>query len=181
MADHLTDILNTRLVRGEYPRIYKFEVSTPVPKLHPTQSVSQLRNISGLLTFDKIIEKLISQLMISDMEEKFDLGQFGNQKNISIQHYLIQMIHRILSQLDNNSGGDTFAVVASLIDWKDAFPRQCPKLGIQSFIENGVRPSLIPLLINYFQDREMSVKWHGCQSVPKKINGGGPQVLHLGS
>jgi hypothetical protein len=83
-------------------------------------------------------------------------------------------------ELDNNSGGDTFAVVASLIDWKDAFPRQCPKLGIQSFIENGVRPSLIPLLINYFQDREMSEKWHGCQSVPKKINGGGPQGATFG-
>ena len=60
--------------------------------------------------------------------------------------------------IPNNSGGDTFAVVASLIDLKDAFPRQCPKLGIQSFIENGVCPSLIPLLKNYFQDREMSVK-----------------------
>ena len=63
---------------------------------------------------------------------------------------------------------------------KNAFPHQCPKLGIQSFIQNGVRPSLIPLLINYFQDREMTVKWHGVQSVPRKINGGGPQGATLG-
>ena len=26
----------------------------------------------------------------------------------------------------------------------------------------------------------MSVKWHGCCSVPKKINGGGPQGATLG-
>ena len=26
----------------------------------------------------------------------------------------------------------------------------------------------------------MSVKWHGCQSVPVKINGGGPQGATLG-
>ena len=90
------------------------------------------------------------------------------------------MVDRILTALDNNSKGDVFAVVANLIDWSNAFPRQCPKLGIKSFIKNGVRPSLIPVLVNYFQDRQMSVKWHGCRSVPKTIKGGGPQGATLG-
>ena len=133
-----------------------------------------------MLNFDKIMEKLISKLIISDMEEKLDPSQFGNQRGISIQHYLIQMLHRILSVLDNNSKGDIFAVVANLIDWNNAFPRQCPKLGVESFMQNGVRPSLIPVLVNYFQDRQMSVKWHGCQSVPRNIKGGGPQGATLG-
>ena len=86
----------------------------------------------------------------------------------------------ILTVLDNNSRRDIFAVIANLIDWNNAFPRQCPKLGIESFIKNGVRPSLIPVLMNYFQDRKMSVKWHGCRSVPRQINGGGPQGAYLG-
>ena len=90
------------------------------------------------------------------------------------------MLHRILSVLDNNSRREIFAVIANLIDWSNAFPRQCPKLGIESFLKNGVRPTLIPLLINYFQDREMSVKWHGCRSVSRRINGGGPQGATLG-
>ena len=180
LTDPFTDILNTSIKRGEYPEIYKFEISTPVPKSYPTLDVSQLRNISGLLTFDKVAEKLIAELIISDMEAKFDPSQFGNQRGVSIQHYLIQMLHRILTALDNNSRGDIFAVVANLIDWNNAFPRQCPKLGIESFIQNGVRPSLIPVLINYFQDRKMSVKWHGCRSVPKDIKGGGPQGATLG-
>ena len=47
-------------------------------------------------------------------------------------------------------------------------------------MQNGVRPSLIPVLVNYFQDRQMSVKWHGCQSVPRNIKGGGPQGATLG-
>ena len=151
-----------------------------MPKVHPTQKSSQLRNISGLLNFDKIFEKLISQLIISDMEAKLDPAQFGNQRGISIQHYLIQMLQRILSTLDNNSKGDVFAVIANLVDWDNAFPRQCPKLGIESFIENGVRPYLIPLLVNFFQDRKMSVKWHGCRSAPRIIRGGGPQGATLG-
>ena len=63
---------------AEYPEIYKFEVCTPVPKVHPTQSTAQLRNISGLLNFDRVFEKLIAQLIVGDMEAKLDPSQFGN-------------------------------------------------------------------------------------------------------
>ena len=180
LAEPLTDIINTSVGRGEYPQIYKFEISTPVPKVYPTEKTTQLRNISGLFNFDKVMEKLLAELMIADMADKMDPSQYGNQKGVSIQHYLIKMIHRILTVLDNNSRRETFAVIANLIDWNNAFPRQCPKLGIESFMKNGVRPALIPVLINYFQNRQMSVKWHGARSVPRNINGGGPQGATLG-
>ena len=58
---------------------------------------------------------------------------------------------------------------------KQAFPKKCPKLGIESFIKNGVRPSLIPVLINYFQKRELVVKWNNVISARKDLIGGGPQ------
>ena len=61
LAEPLTDILNTSVGRGEYPKIYKFEVSTPVPKSHPTEKLTQLRNISGLFIFDKVMEKLLAE------------------------------------------------------------------------------------------------------------------------
>ena len=48
LAEPLTDILNTSIRRGEYPKVYNFEVSTPVPKAYPTLVTSQLRTISGL-------------------------------------------------------------------------------------------------------------------------------------
>jgi hypothetical protein len=136
LAEPLTDIYNTGLRKGEYPEIYKFEVCTPVPKSHLTQTTAQLRNISGLLNFDRVCEKLIAQLIVMYMEAKLDPAQFGNQKGMSIQHYLIQMLNRILMVLNNNSKGGVFAVVANLIDWNNAFPRQCPTLGVKSFLEN---------------------------------------------
>ena len=152
----------------------------PVPKVYPTQNLSQLRNISGLLNFEKIFEKLLAKFIIKDMEDKLDKAQFGNQKGIGIQHYLVKMLHKILEALDTNSKGDRNAVLATLVDWENAFPRQCHTLGVKSFIENGVRPSLIPLLISYFKDRMMTVKWRGCHSAPKHIKGGGPQGATLG-
>ena len=180
LAEPLTDIFNTSLLKGQYPDVYKFEICTPVPKVYPTQKLSQLRNISGLLNFDKIFEKLIAQLMIDDMKAQLDQAQFGNVKGLGIQHYLVQLVHRVLTALDGSSKGQPSAVLATLIDWENAFPRQCPTLGIKSFIENGVRPSLIPLLMNYFKDRKMSVKWHGQRSASKHVKGGGPQGATLG-
>ena len=178
LAEPLTDILNTSIKRGEYPNIYKVELSTPVPKAHPTVKTSHLRNISGLFHFDKVIEKLLAELIISDIQENLDPSQYGNQRQMSIQHYLVKMLHSILRALDDSSKKQ--AVLANFIDWDNAFPRQCPKLGVQSFLKNGVRPSLMPVLINYFQDRHMSVKWHGHTSKPRKVNGGGPAGATLG-
>ena len=91
-----------------------------------------------------------------------------------MQHYLMKFIDQVLKNLDTNSKGDIFAALVTFVDWKQAFNRQDPKLGIYSFIENRVRPSLIPAFINYFQGREMYVKWHGTESKRRKLNGGGP-------
>ena len=59
--------------------------------------------------------------MASDMAKKMDPSQYGNQKGMSIQHYLINMIHRILTVLDNNSKGEIFAVIANYIDWNNIY------------------------------------------------------------
>ena len=177
LAKSVTDVINTSLLQGIWPDIYKLEIVTPVPKVCPTKNVDDLRNISGLLNLDKISEKLISKLIISDMKNKLDPSQYANQKGLSINHYLIKLIDRILEALDKS---ESCAVLATLVDWKQAFPRQCPKLGVESFLKNGVRPSLIPSLINYFQKRKMKVKWKGQISSERDLNGGGPQGSTFG-
>ena len=113
IAEHLTDIINTALRRGEYPNTYKHEIITPVPKAHPCISIDQLRNISGLFQFDKVMEKLISKLIISDMKISRDISQYGNLEKTSIQHYLIKFIHRILESTDRNNIKEKFAVIAT--------------------------------------------------------------------
>ena len=90
---------------------------------------------------------------------------------------MINMLQGILKAVDKSSRRETVAVIANMIDWNNAFPRQCPKLGVESFIKDGVRPALIPVLVNYFQDRIMSVKWQGCRSAPIRIHGGGHRGL----
>ena len=176
----IADIINSGISLGEWPKIYKHETITPVPKQFPPETIDMLRPISNLLNFNKIMEKIICEMIVDDMKNHIDKKQFGNQKHLGIQHYLIKMIHRIVTNLDNSSKGEAKAVLCLFIDYKQAFSRQDHTLGIKSFIDNGVRPSLIPILMSYFEDREMRVKWHGKISDPKKLPGGGAMGATLG-
>ena len=47
---------------------------------------------SGLLTFDKVAEQLVAELIFSDMENQLDKSQCANQQDLSLQHYLAKMI-----------------------------------------------------------------------------------------
>ena len=132
------------------------------------------------MNISKIFESHIAEAVIDDMMPTSDPSQYGNQAGLSTQHYLINMINRILTCLDKPDGNQVNAVLAELVDWNQAFDRQCPKLGVNSFIENGVRKSLIPVLVNYFQNRRMTVKWHGKYSTVRTLPGGGPQGCYLG-
>ena len=66
-------------------------------------------------------------------------------------------------------------MLGTLVDWKAAFPRQDHTLGIKSFIRNGVRASLIPILASFFEGRSMRVAWRGKLSSEKQLPGGGAQ------
>ena len=143
--------------------------------------MQQLRPISNLPICDKIQEKVVSEMVISDMKDHLDPSQYGNQKNTSIQHYLVRLMHRIVTNLDRNCKGEINAVLATFVDWQSAYSRQCHKLGIESFIKNGVRPSLIPVLTSYFQNRVMRVKFHGKISTPRHQPGSGAQGATLGN
>ena len=86
LAKPVSDVVNSSIHQEIWPDIFKLEVVTPVPKVFPPKDVDELRNISGLLNLDKVAEKLISRLKISDMKSKMDPSQYANQKGLSIDH-----------------------------------------------------------------------------------------------
>ena len=81
------------------------------------------------------------------------------------------MVHRNQTSLDNNSRKKkTFPVVANFIDWSKAFPRQYPKLGVESFINILLGHPLFKFWPVSFKTDKISVKWHGCKSSKRNLN-----------
>ena len=65
------------------------------------------------------------------------------------------------------------------IDWKQAYACQCHTLGVESFLKNGVRPALIPILIPIRQRNESKIAWSSIKY--KKITRGGAIGASLGN
>ena len=166
----LADIINCSLKQGKWALCFKI---TPIPKKYSVVTIDMLRPISSLLCFNKVQEMAVCKMIASDMAAKLDPTQYGNRRRTGIQHYLVRMLHRILSEIN--------AVLCTFIDWKEAYSRQSHILGVRSFLDNGVRPSLIPLLISYFQSREMRIKWHNKFSWPRKMPGSGAMGSNIGN
>ena len=85
------------------------------------KGVSFRQYSSGLKCFSQVMESLISDIIIKDMAPNLDKSQFGNQKSLSINHYLVKLVHTILNTLDKQNIDNKPAIIASMIDWSSAF------------------------------------------------------------
>ena len=171
LAEPLSHIWKRCLAHGEYPDVWKLEIVTPMPKVYPPKETKDLRKISVTKNFSKLFEKYICKIIIEDISKSADKAQYGCKKKVGIQHLLVKLADRILTALDKNNQQEVYGVILQLVDWSQAFDRQCPQLAIESFMKNGVRKSLIPTLINYFQDRKMQVKWKNILSTIRELPG----------
>ena len=70
IAFPLAHIITTCIQSGTYPHLYKEENVTPVPKVFPPGNLKDLRKISGLFNFSKIMDKIIDELMMNDTGPK---------------------------------------------------------------------------------------------------------------
>ena len=100
--------------------------------------------------------------ILEDILSKFDIGQFGGQPGVGTEHLLVCFVDRVLQLLDTYQNKS--AVIAAFVDWSAAFDRQDLTLAIKRFIEIGVRPSLIPILVRYLSGSWMQVQVNGEKS-----------------
>ena len=87
------------------------------------------------------------------------------------------MVDRVLQLLDK-PGMST--VVATAIDWMGAFDRLDPTITVSKLITMGVRPSLVPIVMDFMTDRTMTVRYNSASSKWHKLIGGSPQGSWLG-
>ena len=100
-AKPLSHIINTCIQQGVYPEIWKTEYVTPVPKQIPPEKLEDFRRISGIVSFAKIADKILAEWISDDMAVTRDLTQYGNRKKISIQHYLVKLLNKIILFTEN--------------------------------------------------------------------------------
>ena len=174
----LKDIFNTCLNEQIYPDLWKVEYVTPLQKVPEVYELSQIRKIACTSDTSKLFEGFLKEWILNDIEDNLDPSQFGGRKGSGTEHLVVCYIDRVLKLLDSRTA--SAAVISAAADFVSAFDKTDPSLTALKFINIGIRPSLIPILISYMSNRKMIVKFKGILSQPYELVGGGPQGTLLG-
>ena len=180
LAEPLTDIINSCLLAGSFPRAWRREWVTPVPKLKPGEELKtcdDVRKVASTSDYSKVFETFLRDWITEDIGAKIDINQFAGKKGVGTEHLLVAMMDRVLGQLDQVG---MRAVIKAAVDWAAAFSRTDPTITITKFVKMGVRPSLIMVLIEFLEERQMTVKFNSEESSLYSLIGGGPQGCWTG-
>ena len=175
LAEPLTDIINSCLRTGQFPAAWRREWVTPVPKpkrMEDVETCKDLRKIASTSDSAKIFESFLRDWITQDIGDKLDINKFAGKTGVGTEHMIVWMMDRVQKLLDKPGMS---AVVSASVDWSDAFSRTDPTKTIQKLINLGLRSSLIPIIIEFLQDRVMSLKFNGEESPLFTLIGGGPK------
>ena len=175
LAEPMCDIINTCLRTGSFPRPWRREWVTPVPKPKAGEglkTMNDVRKVASTSDYSKVFESFLRDWVTEDIGNKLDLNQFAGKKGTGTEHLIVALVDRVLSLLDKPG---MRAVVAAAVDWASAFSRTDPTKTITKFVNMGLRSSLVNILIEFIEERQMSVKYNGEESKLHTLIGGGPQ------
>ena len=175
LAEPLTDIINSCLRTGQFPAAWRREWVTPVPKakrMEDLETCKDLRKIASTSDSAKIFESFLRDWITKDIGDKIYINQFAGKTGVGTEHMIVWMMDRVLKLLDQPGMS---ASVSASVDWSDAFSRTDPTKTVQKLIWMGLRPSIIPIIIEFLEDRLMSLKFNGEESPLFHLIGGGPQ------
>lgn len=171
IAIPLTSIFNACLQEGVFPSVWKTAAIIPVPKISNPQTPNELRPIALTPILGRVFESLLAKWLREDFEPQLDPQQYGNVKGISTAHYLVDMLHDTLSDLESPG---TFTTLCA-IDFTKAFDRINHTVAIRKIIESDVRPSIILTISSFLSDRNQCVKLQDHLSDPRTITCSVPQ------
>ena len=177
LAVPLAHIFNNSLKQGIVPSVWKKATITPVAKKPIATSPGDLRPLSLTPTFSKVMEQFIVPLILDDIKSSIDVRQYGNMRGSSTSHYLVRLMHDLLSQLDH--ADMLFSVI--MYDFKKGFDLIDHTTVIKKLLDMDLRPAYARWVSSFLQDRQQRVKMpDGTLSSWKRITCGTPQGTLIG-
>ena len=177
LAAPVASIIRNIVKTGHWPKQWRLEYGTPLQKQSNPVTEDHIRIISLTSYLSKVTEQLVINWLMDYVGSQFDWGQYGGLKGSSISHYLIDLLNFILYNQDLK---EPYAVLAVLVDYKQAFNRVNHNLIIKILSRMGVPGWLLRIVAGFFTDRELILRFKGCNSTPMSMHAGCPQGTKLG-
>ena len=170
-ATPVTAILKESVRAHTWPSIYKKEYHLPLQKVPSPETEDDVRGIGLPAWASKQLERLVLDWIWSYISSHLDPDQMGGRPGCSIEHYIVKMVHFILSKMD---GDRNSAVLAVPVDYSKAYNRMLHSDILCNLVDLNVPPCATKLIKSYLSSRSMCVRYMGATSTFKTCPGGGP-------
>ena len=174
LAFPLADIYNDISGGGEWPKLWKVESVTPIPKKAIPESLNDIRNISCTQLFSKTYESFVLDWLLEEITLRNN--QFGGVKGSGAEHFLVQLWQQTLENLEDPRA----ASVLTSLDYSKAFNRLNYAECLKALKSKGASTESLRLVGTFLTDRKMTVKVGGAYSKLRNVDGGSPQGSLLG-
>jgi hypothetical protein len=172
IAPVLTHLINLSFSTGIFPEQLKLSTIVPIYKKGSSLKKDNLRPISLLSIFSKIIEKLMNNRLVKylDSFKYFSNSQFGFRKGKSTEDALITVTERIFNSF--NSKNKSTGV---FIDFKKAFDLVDHNILLNKLNAAGVRGTALDWFRSFLTNRTQQTKILNQLSSPLHVRTGVPQ------
>ena len=152
MAFYYTIVVNTSIVTGRFPKLWKHPLIAPVYKAGDKEEVGNYRPIALLPILSKILEKVVSIQLMEHLESYHLLSntQHGFRSKLSTETALIKVTDAIYKNIEN----DLITLVA-LCDLSKAFDSVSHRILLHKLDKVNVDSFWFD---DYLANREQSVK-----------------------
>ena len=173
----LVHIFNLSLTNGIVPREMKVAKVVPIFKKGDPKLLTNYRPISLLISFSKILEKLIYVRTVKflNSSKMFSNFQFGFREKHTTTHAILHFINKVSYAMDNH-----MHTLGIFLDYSKAFDRVDHKILLRKLSHYGVRGAALDWFRSYLADRQQFVSINGFDSELQNVSCGVPQGSLLG-
>lgn len=179
ISEPLAHIFNLSFSKGQFPTDMKTAKIIPIYKSGEKNQFNNYRPISLLPSVSKILEKLVSQRLVSFLNKHKLLynNQYGFRQKHSTIHPIIQLLNHIANENDRPTGDITLSIFLDLSKAFDTIPHNTLLKKLEYY---GIRGTCNNWFKDYLSKRKQQLYAFSKLSTTEQIECGVPQGSILG-
>ena len=151
-----------------WPKSWKLESVTPIPKKDLMETMGDVRPISLTPWYSKVLESYVRPLILQDVYDSEQKRQFGGIKGCDVNQPMAIILHETKLLVEDRN----IFVIHLFFDYSKAFNSMDYGHLIESAARLGVRNEVIRLASSYMTGRKTMVRWGQGYSSLVPIRGG---------
>ena len=175
LSHPLANIFNDCLNKSVWPKDWKTENVTVIPKCPAPEDFNGLRNISCTPLFSKVLEHFVLERLQNEISPK--LNQYGGTKGTGTAHYLVDAWNSVLETIEDPG----FIVNLTSVDFSKAFNTMSHEACVKKLMEKGASDQSLSMVAAFLEQRRMRIKMEDSFSTLRPLPGGSPQGTLLGN